>query len=123
MSPRRNVVAKAGVLRGFSASLLASERKLQKNRRFASCIRLRHLIRCFCVLVRKGSGPGGRHLEPFFVAQRSARAALGLCLPGGGKRTTLLDEARGSFFHPLELSGFFRRCHCCPYLPLTSLRA
>src|SRR5215207_4541416 len=54
MSPRRNVVAKAGVLRGISASLLASERRLQKNRRFPSCISLRHLIGCYCVLLRKG---------------------------------------------------------------------
>src|SRR5215204_4221671 len=58
MSPRRNVVAKAGVLRGFSASLLASERQLQKNRRFTSCIGLRHLIGFYCVLFRKGSGRG-----------------------------------------------------------------
>ena len=46
----------------------------RKNRSFASCISLRYLIGCYCVLLRKGSEPTetipgfDTTSEPFFVA-------------------------------------------------------
>jgi len=58
--------------------------------------------------------------EPSFLP--IASAGLPLCLLEVGECTTLLDEARGSFFHPLELSGFFRHCHW-PITPPAGLRA
>src|SRR5215204_2223804 len=81
--PRRGVLGNSDGIRHNSrppASLLGSERKLQKNRRFASCICLHHLIGCYCVLLRKGSE--STETIPGFV--RHLRALLLSLRLGGG---------------------------------------